>query len=200
MDREIENIGKMTMCTESEYRAIVDRYASAMENFEIPNGKPENARYLIAKLFSVGKNHARLYTGSLTVRSRDNDQEIEIYGWPELIDSVEEFLRQDKAKLDIIVQKSLDCGIKNHPLLSRLRNAGLFARDKIRIHKLKEDDSLYQQGERHFLTIDDRSYRMEMKDSGVRAVANFNDRKVTSTLISIFDRVFPRTEPLFPQT
>ena len=185
------------MCTESEYQSIVDRYAATMEDFEIPNGKPENARYLIARLFSVAERHVRLYTGSMAVTGQHDGQDIAIYGWPELIDNVVTFLNNKKARLQIIVQKDIDKGIDAHPMLSRLKEENLLD-GKVEIRQLKPDDSLYRQGERHFLTIDDRSYRMELKEAEIKAVANFNDKVVTSTLISIFDRVFPRAVPMAP--
>ena len=180
---------KNTMNPNMDYYGIVERCASNLENFQIANGKAEHARHIIKLFFDVAANKVRLYSGNLTETTPSG---VDVYRLDKLIQSAIRFLRLPDAKLQILLQHELDKG-PNHSLLTAIREKGLL--DKVEIRQIDSSDSLATKG-MHFMTVDDRSYRLETDDCNTLAIANFWDPKLAKRLGKVFDTVFIRNKVL----
>lgn len=169
----------------AEYFKLIDRCASERKDLEISNAKPEHARYLIKKLFSIASRNVRLYTGRLDQKS-DRSAGLLIYAWDDLIREVISFLSLKDARLDILVQKEID-GDKEHPLIQEIRNKGLFG--KVNIKQVNRTDP-FADTPTHFMTVDASAFRLETDDERTEAVANFWNPRLTKRLNSVFDNNF----------
>lgn len=173
-------------CTDEEYCKLVDECVTNKSDATIANGKPEHARYLIKSLFDQASNQIKLYTGNLAIEANNGNGSIPVYGWDILIQSVIDFLSDKKGKLSIVVQKNLDSG-KEHPLIKEIKSANLENQVDIRT---VSDNSDYNGLNSHFLVADNSAYRLEIDEEKIRAIANFNDSKMSSRLNGVFDVLY----------
>ena len=111
------------------------------------------------------------------------------------IDSMREFLNREKTELHIILAKKPNekkLRAKQHSFYHMLYNHPAYDQNRIEIKagktfKMKED------GMEHtvdFCTGDSRMYRFEFCIKERKAIANFNDEKVTERLNAKFDKAF----------
>lgn len=168
----------------SEYKKIVDRFASERINQRIPNGLYEHATVLLQAMFKNAAAEVRIFTGDL-------DQTV--FGNPSLINSAKAFLRNKPyARLRILVQKEQNPEwLTSHPLVKAIQEIdGQKGDFELRFAKgnYSTDDA------HHFAVMDNDGYRFELDHEACKAVANFNEPEVAQALLGAFDKAFSCAE------
>ncbi|PHS20240.1 MAG: hypothetical protein COA86_02810 [Kangiella sp.] len=177
------------------YVKEIDRLALSGEDFSVDNSNPLHALYLMNKLFLIAKKRIRLFSDHLIPVIKEGeydelDKDLRLYSHPKLIRNMTDFLRQDGAQLDIIVEKKIDA---ENPFMVALKE---FAKSK----DMKGNYSFRQINEKnkvqlesgfnnHFLICDDKAYRVEKSHEPkcFKAFANFGDKRVHDKLTGFFD-------------
>ncbi len=175
-----------------QYYKIVDEYAARRVNKIIPNSKPEHARYIIKKLFLLAENNVRIYTGQFIPAIIKNGRKVPIYAWEEIIYAAALFLQNKKTHLEILLEKKPNYDLKDHPFFKRMVEMDLI--DKIKVYLCRQENQKPHKRP-HFMTADNSAYRLELDDEQTRAVANFNDAKLTKILNNVFQSMLKKAEP-----
>lgn len=168
----------------------VDQALEAHENVIISNGKPEHAVFLIHRFLSNAKAVVRLFSGKLS-QTYGN---VQIYGNAHVSDAASKALGEG-VDIRIVLEDSIDAEheeAENHPLvrLAREMDAAGTLKGSLRIYKASAkaheflDDFRY-----HWMTMDDRAYRLETEPEKAKAHVNFGDSDMVSSLSDIFDNV-----------
>lgn len=175
------------------YNRTVDECADEGRNQIISNALPEHARYLMSRMLRKARSRIRLYSGSLeqSVQSPQGcgtaaPAPVRVYADPDLLAAVEEFLRVEGHALSILVQKDVDGGVEDHPLVCLVQD--LKARGDLRgSFELKRLNGEQAKINNHFMVMDDTAYRFELDHNPCRAQANFGDSKTAQALADLFD-------------
>ncbi|MGQ0741895.1 MAG: hypothetical protein ACT4OG_06325 [Alphaproteobacteria bacterium] len=172
------------------YHELVNTCARLRLNFQIANGSAVHARILISKLFEIARREVLLISG--TVREASDEQNgVEIYPHPPVIEQAQRFLRLPNTSLSILVQTgTIDRGQEN-----RFLNAIINDEARVGIVKILQPKkgSLSTDETPHFMVSDRAAYRFETgrdatpTNTGISAVANFGDTKGAKGLGELFD-------------
>lgn len=170
----------------SEYRKIVERFASGRINQRIPNGLHEHATVLLEAMFKNAAAEIRIFTGDL---------EPSVFGDSSLVKAACEFLQtKPYSSLQILIQKERDDQwLSSHPLLKAVTELpGRHGTVQIRAAtgRYSTDEA------HHFAVMDNDGYRFELEHANCKAVANFNEPAVARSLIDAFDKAFANAKPL----
>jgi len=180
---------------ERAYYDMIDRCAVESINKKISNARPDHARYLIDKLFSLSKDSVRVYTGELCAEMYDEktEQEVQVYGHPGVVEAATDATNRGVA-ITIALEHQVD--LSKHPLLASVRKRGTAA--NLRFGWIGKDGlELLQRHEvnRHMLVMDNAAYRLEGDGHPtVAADANFGDPEFASVLAQVFDIATADTE------
>ena len=169
----------------------VDQALRDEQSLLISNGKTEHAVFLAQRFLSNAEDTVRLFSGRL---SRRSDAGFEIYANPNVIDATKNALRRG-VKILIVLHEEIDAeggDATCHPLAQAaeaLRAEGslkgiflLLSASEDSIELLRENCFLH-----HWMTMDDRAYRLEFDIENAKAHVNFGDQGMVSRLNSIFD-------------
>lgn len=167
---------------DQEYVEIVERAAKEELDLDIPNSTLDHATFLTRLLLNKASKTVRILTGSLSEALYD--------------DRIKEiFTSMLKRGVDV----KLIIWHKTEPN-TFLDSIGSDLQSKIKVKRaeLEYEDANYV---KHFLVVDNRSYRLEEKHGPqenqlanftVKGIVNFNNTKVAETLLSVFDDVWSR--------
>ena len=173
---------------ESQYFDLVDRVCRREKALHISNSHPRHAVYLIYKLLASAEREVRLFSGKLTRSIGD----VGVFENEALAKAACELLSRPDTKLQIAVQDPLhDTETPgDHPFIQRIlsceaRQGGLELRrcSAKTVGWLKQEDILM-----HWMTMDDRAYRLETDVENVKAHADFGDKQMTASLNRLFDQ------------
>lgn len=153
------------------YRETVEKLAANATNQRITNSGPEHAEIVLESMLRNAKSVVRLYSGSL----RD------VYKRQSLIEAAQGFLSSPDSNLKILLEKETEQD--GQAFLAALPKG----RVAIKIAKKKVSPN-------HFSVADDRAYRIELDDSAVQALVNFNEPDIAVVLSNMFDQAFDQAE------
>lgn len=181
--------------TEEErlYFDMIDRAVANNDERVISNGKPAHAVYIMCKFLELAKDRVIINTGKL--RRRFNG--VLAYEEPGLITRAINFLRRG-GHLDILIVDELDIdpeqSITTHPLLKALSETDIGS-GKVNVHRL--DGDMTGTDAYHFIVVDGRYVRLEVKPEEAEAYVRLHDPETGSLLTRIFgDRVLLGTKLL----
>lgn len=155
--------------------ALKERKAYSVYNKDLGH-----AAAIVKMAFLFARAHVRLLSHKL---------DLDLYGDPDLLDTVETFLQQN-AKLDILIEQELS---SDHPILG-LRSK---SPDRFTIAVVPPDwVSTYKF---NFMVVDDFGYRFEHDRSSPMAIASFHDPRrgeMITSLKHVFDHLSSNSHPL----
>lgn len=170
------------------YKELVDRCARERLDYLIPNGSPQHARLLIAKLFETARKTALVISGKLTDRTTAGE---DIYGHPEVITHALHFLRRPGTSLKIVVDGRIDRETQNRLLQTLVQDSA--RRGVIQIYYAS--GALAEAQTAHFMVTDALAYRYEPfadtapDQRGIKAVANFGDEVTAKLLTTLYNQI-----------
>jgi hypothetical protein len=186
-DSVAANLAEARQLDLASYIALVNRCAEGRLNQELSNGSPFHARILISKLFEVARKRVQIVTGSLKDTTRP--EQIEIYGFRDVIARAQRFLREPSSRLTIIVQSGqVDQGNQNRFLKQVVEDQhrnGL-------VDLLIATPNRISENVPHFMISDAYAYRFEPgknaqpTDQGTTAIGNFGDPTFAGKLEKYF--------------
>lgn len=175
-----------------EYRKAVEHYARDKKDYLFHNGGNEHALIILENLFKNANYKIRIAAQQLI-----ND---EVVNTDVYMDSMREFLNREKTELHIILAKKPDDNKlreKQHSFYRMLYRHPAYDQKRIEIKAGKtfkaEEEGVEEEDSGHtvdFCTGDSRMYRFEFCIKERKAIANFNDEKVTERLNAKFDKAF----------
>ena len=184
------------MTSENEYRLVVDEAVGNATDMPISNGRPEHAVYLMQKMLEDAKEVVRIFSGKLTREFEG----VSAYGGDEILDAARAFLSRG-GKMKVLLEKPIDVdrgqNWTDHPLVKMalsVSNSSHFEVKQVpdkELEELREAKVLY-----HWITVDQRAYRLELDTEKAKAIANFGNPKTARALVVLFDGLFSKATPL----
>jgi hypothetical protein len=162
------------------YKTLVDRCARERLDYVIPNGSPEHARVLIAKLLETARNSAAIVSGELIDTTGTG---VEVYGFADVVTSAQNFLRRQGSKLKIILERRIDKQLENR-FLAEVINDPL-RKGQVAIYS--DTGAVNATKTPHLMVTDALGYRLEIDNSNVEAFANFGDAPSAKEVLKLFD-------------
>ena len=170
----------------------IDKALREGRDLNISNGKTEHAVFLIQRFLANASSVIRLLSGCLRQKSREG---VDIYSNPHVLDAAKRALGSG-VKVVVVLQAEMDAedgqAVK-HPLvrsaLELQRGGGLtgalavFRATDRSMDWLREAELQY-----HWMTMDDRAYRLETEIEKAKALVNFGKPKTVASLNAVFDR------------
>ena len=174
--------------TEEEklYFEMIDRAVDAGDRRVISNGRPAHAVYILCKFLEIARSRIVICTGRLS-RTFNG---VMAYEEPGLISRAVNFLRRG-GTLDVLILDKLDvdCGqtIHDHPLFDALSHTDI---SDGRATITRFDGQLTGVEAYHFVVVDGRSVRIEVKPEEAEAYVRLHDPNTCAVLERVFgDRV-----------
>ena len=185
------------MTSENEYRLVVDKAVEDAIDMPISNGRPEHAVYLMQKMLENASEVVRVFSGQLTREFEG----VSAYGGDEILGAARAFLGRG-GKMKVLLEKPIDVdrgqSWTDHPLvkmaLSIVPHSSHFEVKQVLdrdLDELREAKALY-----HWITVDQRAYRLELDTRMARAIANFGNPRTAKALVVLFDDLFSKAIPL----
>lgn len=157
-----------------DYRQRVKLIADLRDGGSIFNGSAEHASVIVENLFRIARHHVRILSGDLDAR---------VYGNPNVVQRVEEFLSYSDHRIDVLVEDATFN--KSHPFVRATTS-----NPNVSIHQI--DSHLSEGLPYHFMTADEDCYRFEEVKGSHKAVAAFGDPSALN-LVNIFNQVGPHS-------
>lgn len=162
------------------YKLLVDRCARERLDYVISNGSPHHARILIAKLFDTARQLASIVSGELVDTTEDN---VEVYGYEEVIFSALHFLRREGTKLQIILEDPINLQSDNRLLKAVINDVD--RKGAVVIYPATGAVAVTRTP--HIMVTDALAYRLETKK--IEAFANFGDDKGATSVTALFNKL-----------
>lgn len=193
------------------YFRHVDRVLQTKKQNVLGNSHPRHAVYLLKNFLDNGKEHIRIFSGSLQLYSTNPESpNMRIYSDPKVLGSMERYLTQNgHSKLEIIVETELDYeedsgGLKTiHPVVEKrneLQANGVVDPDRFKIHKLiPEFQKRLEEIEAalHVMIVDNNLVRVEFDHEKSVAAVLFYQRELTESITKFFDEALvPNSVPI----
>ncbi len=167
-----------------QYADRLDRALSKGEPHTTYNHDIFHAFAIIVAVFKYAKKEVLLLSNHLNLT---------VYGNPDLLKPMEDFLRDRHGSLRILVESDI---VREHPViqLTEDKSCNLSIRQ---IPKEEVDGYKY-----NFLVMDNTGFRLERDRAKSAAIAGFNDKnsaKVAANLRVIFERLGAKSQELLLQ-
>ena len=176
---------------ERHYFEYIDHACESKLDEDISNGRVEHAAYIIHKFLTTATRHIRIFSGALS-RTYNG---VSVYGNECIIEAMETFLSQPDRRCWIVTADDLDVGLgetpRDHPIVRAIEE--MRANDRLRgefeIRRAPPDglEFLRDRFDNHWMTMDDRAYRIETNLARAGAHVNFNHPRTADALVTIFD-------------
>ena len=185
---------------EKRYYAIVDSACDASKDMLIGNGNAKHAVFLMERFLRKSADRiVRLYSGSLVREVTYEGRPVDVYANRRLIEAATTFVKRPDTELRIMLENDIDGGDpEKHPLISavlRVAPAG----GRLQLVKISPEwrQRLKRQGfTMHWMTVDEKGFRLERDVDEHTALANFSSPKHARRLVNLFDRASLGTTPL----
>ena len=171
-----------------EYQKAVTDFADKKANFEFTNKGKHHAEIVVANLIKTAEKELLIYSGSLNKDVANNSY---------LVKTLNQFLESGK-KLRLIV----DSLPPEQERSEALKQILVSENNPLRDVRIKEDidqsfanklsDMFSDKQAHHFMVADGRAYRLEIDAEEYKAICNFNDEKIASTLKNLIDQYFKK--------
>jgi len=153
-----------------DYRRRVKLLADLRNGGSIFNGSAEHASVIVENLFRVANHHVRILSDKLEAR---------VYGNPNVVQRVEEFLAYSDHKLDVLVEDA--SFTSSHPFIRAVL-------DNKNVSIRQVDPRVATSLPYHFMTADEDCYRFEEVKGSHKAVAAFGNPAALN-LANIFNAI-----------
>ncbi len=187
---------------ERRYFEIIDQACKDRENEILSNGKPGHAAYIVHKFLDSGKNHIRLFSGTLARTFMG----VSVYDNPHIIEAAINFLRREGTTLSILLEKEIDVlpneEVGDHPLVHAYAKAKKNdpSLGKLIIHQANTKIVQWLREKnyaRNWMVMDEQAYRLESDADHATAFVNFGDPDTAQLLARTFDFVAERSDQLY---
>lgn len=169
------------------YDQMLDRLAQSSSPDVINNSSVQHAASLVRAMFTYAKDSVVIFTGALNPAA---------YGTQAVKEAAANFLNRN-GSIRVVIQDDADKAstkdLKSKGLLPYLESEHLFDDRSIQIHRASP--ALKDIG-MHFLVMDGHAYRLEPDKNKPVAIASFNNTKTSSMLLSVFNEIWKRSEPI----
>ena len=170
---------------ESQYFDLIDKACENWEAQTISNSVPKHAVYLIHTFLTNAKSTVRLLTGSLS----RIEGGVQVYANSALADAACAFLSRPGTRFLVVLLDEVDGGgePRKHPFVKAiLKQTDWMQQGTFELRQCKQLDDL----DMHWMTMDDKAYRLEYDTKNVKAYADFGDPDNAQVLNELFDNVF----------
>lgn len=177
---------------ERYYFEYIDRACAESLDENISNGRVEHAAYIIYQFLMNATRDICIYSGALSRTYND----VSVFGNARILGAVEEFLARPDSCFQIVVEQPLDVGpnetAADHPVVRTVQAMKQDARlrGQLEIRQAVSEGVNFLKAKNfvnHWMTMDDRAYRIETNRESAGAHVNFNHPKTTFALRRIFD-------------
>ena len=184
------------------YFNTIENALAQGQDLRISNGKTEHAVFLVERFLSHADSSVRLFSGRL---SRNTSEGVAVYANPHVLKAVRKALGSG-VRIEIVLEEELDAegGVPTkHPFVRTaldLRKEGsltglllLLKADPDALDDLRKHDFQF-----HWMTMDDRAYRLETDTENTIADVNFGQPELTGALNGIFgDVLLANAAPIY---